>query len=72
MGAHMLDDRAIELPHEVDGLLCRMAYQDDMDSNRFKQSPLVQAGHSSALCYGASAAPGGRAHPVLDHTPTQR
>jgi hypothetical protein len=37
MGAHMLDDRMIELPHEVDGLLCRMAYQDDMDSNRFKQ-----------------------------------
>ncbi len=63
MGAHMLDDRTIELPHEVDGLLCRMAYQDDMDSNRFKQR---------ALCYGASGAPGGRAHPVLDHTPTQR
>ena len=35
--AHMLDDRTIELLHEVDGLLCRMAYQDDMDSNRFKQ-----------------------------------
>ena len=35
--AHMLDDCAVELLHEVDGLLCRMAYQDDMDYNRRKQ-----------------------------------